>query len=640
VKQINDVDDLNLFISSLKNEDVTKTVFLDLWARRSTERIVQSSHIKKETTIFQKTKFSQMIENNGNVSVSQKKAIDADITSNTIQNTPFSILATGDFRLPTLEAEKPQSKVNLICNKLQQAFQHLDPEKYLLCILTTYVTKNPPEVEEALKLVQQLRKKENQESESLTAEKALKYLIFLVDVNKLYDIALGMYDFELVMMVAQKSQKDPKEYIPFLSKRQNEEKYYRQYNIDKYLGRFEKALENLTQAGEQYFEECIDFIKQHKLYKKAAEIYSKNSSDNTNKHFLRVMDIWGEFLFKQQQYTEAALVWSSCQQEAKALEAYVQISDWQNAISVAYKLKKSEEEIVKLGETLAQSLASLHKYKESAFIMERYCHQIDQAIQLLVTGHFWDDAIRLCYTYDKTSTVENLIHPTVLQTFEFLKDGIEDSRVRYIELYNRLVEVRYEKLTKPKRESVENLDEETMSQVSTSETGSVLTDVSAPSQASTLSFRSYLSKANSKRTKGRKKQKQKKMSGRKGSPYEEEFLLQQINEIFPTAQFQLEVSATLRALIYFGHLDKARTLQNIFDKYLEIVEKSLDVLNTPSPTDTQQSNNTENEQATLESQSSATTKLKTNDEAMRLLINPVNLTRLAIEKVVWKLNIL
>jgi len=102
----------------------------------------------------------------------------------------------------------------------------------------------------------------------------------------------------------------------------------------------------------------------------------------------------------------------------------------------------------------------------------------------------------------------------------------------------------------------------------------------------------------------------------------------------------LEVSATLRALIYFGHLDKARTLQNIFDKYLEIVEKSLDVLNTPSPTDTQQSNNTENEQATLESQSSATTKLKTNDEAMRLLINPVNLTRLAIEKVVWKLNIL
>ena len=36
---------------------------------------------------------------------------------------------------------------------------------------------------------------------------ALKYLIFLVDVNKMYDVALGMYDFQLVLMVAEKSQK-------------------------------------------------------------------------------------------------------------------------------------------------------------------------------------------------------------------------------------------------------------------------------------------------------------------------------------------------------------------------------------------------------------------------------------------------
>ena len=39
------------------------------------------------------------------------------------------------------------------------------------------------------------------------ADEALKYLIFLVDVNKMYDVALGMYDFQLVLMVAEKSQK-------------------------------------------------------------------------------------------------------------------------------------------------------------------------------------------------------------------------------------------------------------------------------------------------------------------------------------------------------------------------------------------------------------------------------------------------
>jgi hypothetical protein len=42
------------------------------------------------------------------------------------------------------------------------------------------------------------------------ADSALKYLIFLADVNRLFDVALGMYDFDLVHMLAQRSQKDPR----------------------------------------------------------------------------------------------------------------------------------------------------------------------------------------------------------------------------------------------------------------------------------------------------------------------------------------------------------------------------------------------------------------------------------------------
>lgn len=41
----------------------------------------------------------------------------------------------------------------------------------------------------------------------MTAEEALKFSLFLVDVNQLYDVALGMYDFSLVLMVAERSQK-------------------------------------------------------------------------------------------------------------------------------------------------------------------------------------------------------------------------------------------------------------------------------------------------------------------------------------------------------------------------------------------------------------------------------------------------
>ena len=43
--------------------------------------------------------------------------------------------------------------------------------------------------------------------ERVSAEEALKFALFLVDVNQLYDVALGTYDFQLVIMVAEKSQK-------------------------------------------------------------------------------------------------------------------------------------------------------------------------------------------------------------------------------------------------------------------------------------------------------------------------------------------------------------------------------------------------------------------------------------------------
>ena len=40
-------------------------------------------------------------------------------------------------------------------------------------------------------------------------EDAVKYIIFLVDADTLFDVALGMYDFSLVLLVAQHAQKVP-----------------------------------------------------------------------------------------------------------------------------------------------------------------------------------------------------------------------------------------------------------------------------------------------------------------------------------------------------------------------------------------------------------------------------------------------
>ena len=109
--------------------------------------------------------------------------------------------------------------------------------------------------------------KNGTEDKWVTAEEALKYTLFLVDVNHLYDVALGMYDFQMVVMVAEKSQKvigshshnfiphsfipqDPKEYLPFLNELHALPLSYQRYRIDKHLHRYTKALTHIAQCGQ------------------------------------------------------------------------------------------------------------------------------------------------------------------------------------------------------------------------------------------------------------------------------------------------------------------------------------------------------------------------------------------------------
>jgi elongator complex protein 1 len=90
--------------------------------------------------------------------------------------------------------------------------------------------------------------------------------MFLVDPDKLFDIALGMYDFSLVLLIAQNSQKvesnlirfftqlsaekDPREYLPFLRELWSLDESYRHYRINDHLKRYPSALRSLWEGGD------------------------------------------------------------------------------------------------------------------------------------------------------------------------------------------------------------------------------------------------------------------------------------------------------------------------------------------------------------------------------------------------------
>ncbi len=57
------------------------------------------------------------------------------------------------------QPQVPSGKVNTVCDAMRAALERVDASKYLLCILTALVRKNPPALEEALLLIRQLKSK-------------------------------------------------------------------------------------------------------------------------------------------------------------------------------------------------------------------------------------------------------------------------------------------------------------------------------------------------------------------------------------------------------------------------------------------------------------------------------------------------
>jgi len=193
-----------------------------------------------------------------------------------------------------LTATKPQSglaqtdsKVNRICNAFLDALLPSRLSTNLQNIVTAYVCKSPPDHDTALTLIAKLRGGDTE-----LVEKAVEHVCWLSDANKLFNNALGLYNLELALLVAQQSQKvlfplytmtgyshflreiqDPREYLPFLQGLEELEPTRRRFAIDDHLRRYEKALESLVELGDGTYEEAKLYIIKHALYQQALGLY-------------------------------------------------------------------------------------------------------------------------------------------------------------------------------------------------------------------------------------------------------------------------------------------------------------------------------------------------------------------------------
>lgn len=280
VADIDNVQWLNLFLTDLQNEDVTRSVFAGNYLH--------------------------------------------------LENRPKACFENDD-------------KINAVCKQMCAQFENDPTGKYLLPKITTYVKCK--DLETALNIVWSVRLEEIKQSNAnatavVSSHEALKYLLYLVNVNELYDVALGMYDFDLVLFVAQKSHKDPKEYLPFLNELKGFEENYRKYKIDNHLKRYSKALTHIVKCGVEKVEECLELIEKQNLYTEALRLFK-----NTDECYSDIVLHFADHLRSKGVFYEACVMYERGGDLKQALLTAKHTLDWRKCYLLAKKCAHSEEEI-------------------------------------------------------------------------------------------------------------------------------------------------------------------------------------------------------------------------------------------------------------------------------------------------------
>ncbi|CAO3564635.1 unnamed protein product [Mortierella alpina] len=534
VKQVKEVDHLNLFLSFLRNEDVTQTLY-PLSGSGSTSKLQQ----QQQPQAFGRSK-------NG-------------------YGAPVS---------PELA-----EKVNQICDAVRKELDTLDRNTYINSVLTTYVRKSPPDLESALLLLAQLK-----DQDQALAEDALKFTIFLADVDRLFDVALGMYDFALVLMVAQWSQKDPREYLPFLNELRTLEKYYQRFRIDDHLKKHQSALQNLSQAGDRYFTDCVNYIRQHNLYRFALKVFGSNPTKHKT-----ILQIYGDSLSVNGDHEQAGVAYSMAGDKDKALESYREAGFWREAVVLAQQLKYDPAALAYLARGLAERMKADKRFSEAGLLLAEYAKDSEEAVSALLEGRLWSEATRTAYMHSRMDLITTLVTPGIADGHQELMESIRDMQEQFDKQIVRLKEVRNLRIEKALAEAaaeemgapddaLDNID-------MMSDTTSMASGFSRYTAAnSVLSKSSHSSRSSSQYTARLKKRNEKKRArGKKGSAFEEEYLINSLRKLIVRVDTtKADVHALLKVLAASMSLERAKVLQQEFGKLLREIDEQVHVIFVPA----------------------------------------------------------
>ncbi|KAK1284983.1 Elongator complex protein 1 [Acorus calamus] len=456
------------------------------------------------------------------------------------------------------------SSVLLAIRKALQDHVQESPAREL-CILTTLARSEPPALEEALKRIKVIRELELAKTDDCmiksypSAEEALKHLLWLSDTGAVYETALGLYDLNLAAIVALNSQKDPKEFLPFLRELEKLSPVIMQYTIDLRLRRYESALKHIASAGEAYEEDCRNLIKtKPHLFPLALQLFNDPGKRN------QVLEDWGDHLHGEKCFEDAATTYLCCSSLQKALKAYRDGGYWRGVLTVAGLLEFGTDDVLQLANELCEELQALGKPAEAAKIALDYCGDIASSVGYYVIACEWEEALRISYMHkreDLVSEVKNAATECANARVSEYEEGLEKVG-KYVARYLAVRQRRLALAAKLKLEerSINDIDDDTVSEASSSFSG-----MSAYTMGTVKGSGTSISSRTTGKARDMRRQKHRGGKIRAGSPGEEMALVEHLKGMSLTETSLRELKSLVLILVMLGKEETARQLQRVGD---------------------------------------------------------------------------
>jgi elongator complex protein 1 len=303
-----------------------------------------------------------------------------------------------------------------------------------------------------------------------SAEEALKHLLWLSDAEVVFEAALGLYDLNLAAIVALNSQRDPKEFLPFLQELEQMPVVLMRYNIDLRLCRFAKALKHIVSAGDAHYEDSMNLLKKNpQLFPLGLQLINDPAKRK------EVLEAWGDHLSDEKCFEDAATTYLCCSSLEKALKSYRACSNWSGVLTVAGLLKMGEDEIMQLSHELSEELQALGKPGEAAKIALEYCGDVNRGVNLLISARDWEEALRVAFLHRREDLISEVKNAS-LECASMLIGEYEEGLEKVGKYLARYLAVRQRRLllaakVQSEERSMSDLDDDAASEASSNFSG-------------------------------------------------------------------------------------------------------------------------------------------------------------------------